>query len=241
MKKYLLILICFIILVTISFKETNAFYEDNELSQISKIATQNHIEINSWMMYIKEPIKQFNTMNDLDKTVSALIKSENDYTWSKKTAERDHYKIEGRKESSHLNLEEKILLIIYSQNGQYNLSVTYDIKGKWDEYKWPAIFKSYKQKIENYSTFYTVQGTAKIEQSLYADAFQLLTNFSGKEVESLNEDHFVSLSAFTDRWENKISLGGNEHMNLHIAYRLTSEASNIANVTIGTPIITSEY
>lgn len=241
MKKTILILLCFLLLVTITTKETKAFYEDNELSQITKIAVQNNINVNTWTMYIKEPIKQFTTMSDLDKSVSTFMKTEKDYKWSKKQAEKDHFKIEGKKESANLELEEKVLIIIYSQNGKYNLSITYDIKGNWNESKWPAIFNMYKNKIENYSTFYTVQGTANVEQSLYNEASHLLADFSGEEVQSLNENNFVSLSAYTKRWENKLPLGDNQYMNLHIAYRVTSESTNKVKVTIGSPIITSEY
>lgn len=241
MKKTILILLCFLLLVTTTTKETKAFYEDNELSQITKIAVQNNINVNTWTMYIKEPIKQFTTMSDLDKSVSTFMKTEKDFTWSKKQAEKDHFKIEGKKESANLELEEKVLIIIYSQNGKYNLSITYDIKGNWNESKWPAIFNMYKNKIENYSTFYTVQGTANIEQSLYNEASHLLADFSGAEVQSLNENNFVSLSAYTKRWENKLPLGDNQYMNLHIAYRVTSESTNKVKVTIGSPIITSEY
>lgn len=241
MKKTILMLLCLLLLVTVTTKETKAFYEDNELNQITKIAVQNNINVNTWTMYIKEPIKQFTTMSDLGKSVSTFIETEKDYTWSKKQAEKDHFKIEGKKESSNLELEEKVLIIIYSQNGKYNLSITYDIKGKWNERKWPAIFNMYKNKIESYSTFYTVQGTANVEQSLYNEASHLLADFSGEEVQSLNENNFVSLSAYTERWENKLPLGDNQNMNLHIAYRASSESTNEVKVTIGTPIITSEY
>jgi len=241
MKKIILMLCIFLLLVTITTKEAKAFYEENELSQITKIANQNGVSINTWSMYIKEPIQHFSTMRDLDKSVSVFLKNEKEYTWSPKKAEKDYYIIEGKKESASLGIAEKVLIIIYSQNGKYNLSITYDIKGKWNESKWPAIFNMYKNKIDNYSTFYTIQGTANIENSLYTEASQLLADFSGEEVQSLNENNFVSLSAYTKHWENKLPLGDNQYMNLHIAYRETSEPANKVKVTIGTPIITSEY
>ena len=73
------------------------------------------------------------------------------------------------------------------------------------------------------------------------EAKTLLNRFSGKTVESLNEENFISLSAYTDNWDTKIPLGNEEFMNLHIAYRNSNENSGITKVTIGTPIITSEY
>ncbi|EOR21447.1 MULTISPECIES: YwmB family TATA-box binding protein [Bacillaceae] len=241
MKKSILILLCLLLLVTITTKETKAFYADNELSQITKIANKNNIKVTTWSMYIKEPIGQFTKMRDLDQAISTFMRTEKDYTWSKKQAEKDHYKIEGNKKSSNLEMEEKILIIIYSQKGKYNLSITYDVKGDWNESKWPRIFNMYKQKIENYSTFYTVQGTTDIEQPLYTEASELLVSFSGEELQSLNEDNFISLSAYTKRLETKLPLGDNQYMNLHIAYRLTNESADQVKVTIGTPIITSEY
>ncbi|MDE5054154.1 YwmB family TATA-box binding protein [Niallia taxi] len=242
MKKTILMVICFLLLVTITTKETKAFYEDNELSQITKIAVQNNIQVNTWSMYIKEPIKQFTKMSDLDKAVAVYMETEKEFTWSKEQAEKGYYKIEGQKKSSKLGLkEEKVLITIYSQNNKYNLSITYDIKGKWNESKWPAIYNLYKQKIEDYSVFYTIQGTANIDQSLYIEASKVMASFSGEEVQSLKEENFISLSAYTKRWENKLSIGNNEYMNLHIAYRATSQSTDQVDVTIGTPIITSEY
>lgn len=240
MKK-LILLFCFFLLITLTTNEAKAFYQDNELSQITQIAKQNNIFIDNWSMYIKEPIRKYSEMKDLDRTIDDIKDTEKDYSWSKKKFVKDYYKIEGKKKTSIADLEEKVLIIIYSQSGKYNLSVTYDIKGKWDETKWPAIFNMYKNKIEDYSAFYTIQGTKNINQSLYTEASKLLTNFSGEEIQSLNETKFVSLSAYTKRWENKLPLGDNQYMNLHIAYRETSESTNQVKVTIGTPIITSEY
>ncbi|ECD6517421.1 hypothetical protein E2329_23465 [Salmonella enterica subsp. enterica] len=76
---------------------------------------------------------------------------------------------------------------------------------------------------------------------MYTEASELLVSFSGEELQSLNEDNFISLSAYTKRLETKLPLGDNQYMNLHIAYRLTNESADQVKVTIGTPIITSEY
>lgn len=241
MKKNILILLSLLLVVTITTKETNAFYEDNELSQITQIANQNNIEIDNWSIYIKEPIRKYTNLKELDKRVNVIKRTETDYSWSKKKFVKDHYKIEGKKKTSNADLEEQILIIIYSQGGTYNLSVTYDLKGNWDEAKWPAIFNTYKKKIEDYSAFYTIQGTTNINNSLYTEASKLLTSFEGEELQSLNESKFVSLSAYTKRWKNKLPLGNNQYMNLHLAYRETNESGNNVKVTIGTPIITSEY
>ena len=73
------------------------------------------------------------------------------------------------------------------------------------------------------------------------EAKTLLNKYSGKNIQNLKEENFISLSAYTENWDTKIPLGNEEFMNLHIAYRNSNENSGITKVTIGTPIITSEY
>lgn len=67
-----------------------------------------------------------------------------------------------------------------------------------------------------------------------------MINLAATEVESLVEDHFVALSSLSTKWKNKIKLDKNKEMNLQIGMRFNPKTYKL-NVTVGTPIIISEY
>jgi hypothetical protein len=243
MKKLnFLLLLSFILVISVFINEAKAFFNKNELVQITEIAKQHNIGIDKWSMYIKEPITEHTSLSDINKRIKEIRKGETGYTWGKTEFKGNHYKISGERNSSSLDIAEKILIIYYPQKDKFQLSITYDIKGSsWDGSKWSKIANLYQSKIDNGSVFYTVDGTTNIKGPLNVEAMKLLKKFSGETIQSLNEENFISLSAYTDRWDSKLPLGNNQFMNLHIAYRNANNSNDIVKVTIGTPIITSEY
>lgn len=243
-KSNLLILICIVSIISIFIKEAKASnINDNELMQITEVANQQNIEIDKWSMYIKEPITKYDNLLDIKNRIEEIKAKEKGYTWTKLHFNEDHYKITGERKNSHTQTNEKILLIYFPKNDKFNLSVTYDVKGSsWNKQRWSEVSNLYKSKIEKFSVFYTVEGVTSIDKPLLTEATGLLQMFSGESIQSLNEEGFVSLSAFTQRWKTKLPVGNGKYMNLHIAYRNTNDSSsNKTRVTIGTPIITSEY
>lgn len=240
-KQNFLLLVCMVSVILIFIKEVKAEINDNEIVQMTEIAKQQNIKINKWSMFIKEPIATYNSLSVINKKIKEVKTEEKGYTWTKAQFKEDHYKIIGERIRPLLNIEEKILIIYFPMSEKYNLSITYDVKGsEWNIENWSKISNLYKSKLEEFSAFYTVEGTTSIDKPLYIEATNLLTNFSGKTVQSLNEENFVSLSAYTPHWNSKLPLGKNQYMNLQIAYRNSNDSNN-TKVTIGTPIITSEY
>ncbi|MBF0706549.1 YwmB family TATA-box binding protein (plasmid) [Alkalihalobacillus hwajinpoensis] len=239
---FLLLTICSVFLILVFIKEAKAFFDENEIVQITEIAQQQNIEINKWSMYIKEPIKEYNTKNDIKKIIMEIKKSETGYKWVMHQFKEDHFKIIGERISSNEDINEKIIIIYFPLKDKYNLSITYDIKGSnWDEKKWSEISNLYKSKIEDFTAFYTVEGTTSINEPIEVEAANLLKSFSGETIQTLEEENFVSLSAYTRRWDTKLPLGNNQFMNLNIAYRNSNPSNGSIKVTIGSPIITSEY
>jgi hypothetical protein len=74
---------------------------------------------------------------------------------------------------------------------------------------------------------------------LQKKAEMLANEFQAKPVEYLVESNFVSLSAYTDKWEQFI-MTSNDKMNVQIAIR-SSEMNENHTITVGTPIVTTEY
>ncbi|USK62455.1 YwmB family TATA-box binding protein [Peribacillus asahii] len=236
------IAILFTVSILINGEKVDSFFNKNELLEITDVAKQQNIEIKRWSMYIKKPIVQYDRIENVKNKIDNIQEEEDGFTWTKEQFQDDYYKIIGQKKDNITNISEKILIIYFPFNNQYSLSVTYDVEGNgWNEKNWGGISKRYESEIDKFSVFYTVEGTTKVKKSLNTEANNLLKSFSGKIVESLNEGNFVSLSAYTNQWNTKLSLGKQKFMNLHIAYRNSNDFNGITNVTIGTPIITSEY
>lgn len=78
-----------------------------------------------------------------------------------------------------------------------------------------------------------------MESVLSLQVKQLLTAFNAQQIESLMEESFVSVSAYTGLWEEALS-SQQQEMNLQIALRKTGMGGQ-TTLVVGTPIITSEY
>jgi hypothetical protein len=83
------------------------------------------------------------------------------------------------------------------------------------------------------------QTGGKINEVLYNQSLKILKDFSADPIESLQEEAFVSVSAYTENWKNSIP-EKNKEMNIQIALRNQGLGAS-TTVVIGTPIITSEY
>ncbi|MBT2758781.1 YwmB family TATA-box binding protein [Mesobacillus foraminis] len=213
---------------------------NNELLQITDVAKEQNINIQSWAMYIKQPIKEYQKVEDVKKQIEQFKQEYNGFFWDRQEDKGDHYVITGKRNLPSLNTNEKILLIYFPSGDHYNLSITYDVKGVgWDHQAFDEILRKYQTEIDQFSVFYTIQGHTDLKSNLKRETDNLLKEFSGQTVELINEPNFISVSASTKRWKNSIPLGNEKDMNLHIAYRNSN--NGITTVTIGTPIITSEY
>ena len=84
-------------------------------------------------MYIRKPVIQYGNIKDIKIKIREIQTAEKGFTWSKEQFNGDHYKIIGKRNNQHLNISEKILIIYFPNQSQYNLSVTYDVKGDWLE------------------------------------------------------------------------------------------------------------
>ena len=240
--KFLLLMVSFIIFyISIQPVIADKLLEQNELMQITEVATDQNINIKKWSMYIRKPIAQYGNIKDVKIKIREIQTTEKGFIWSKEQFNEDHYKIIGKRNNQNSNINEKILIIYFPDQNQYSLSVTYDVKGAgWNKKDWNEVYRNYQTKINNYSVFYSIEGFKKIKVPLETEAKTLLNKFSGKNIQNLKEENFISLSAYTENWGTKIPLGNEEFMNLQIALR-NYESNGPTKVTIGTPIITTEY
>ncbi|UTW70831.1 YwmB family TATA-box binding protein [Anaerobacillus sp. HL2] len=84
-------------------------------------------------------------------------------------------------------------------------------------------------------------GNDKLNFGLYEQAEIILDEFSAQQIELLKEETFISVSAYTNTWNNLLTTNEQTNMNLQIAIRAKERLGGKTTVTIGTPIITTEY
>ena len=125
--------------------------------------------------------------------------------------------------------------------------IVYDIKGdRWEQALTDSFYKSLNSTIddiflENPTIFTCIKGeyNDKMEGVLYNQVDYLLEEFNAVRIESVKEETFVLVSAYTENWKNDIPTL-TEKMNIQIALR-KSGLDKKTTVVVGTPIITSEY
>ena len=224
-------------------KNAFSFFKENQLLDIIEGVKKQEIEIKNWSMLIKKPIVQTKSKIEINKKIEQIKTEQKGFTWSIEPSQGKHYKMIGMRKNFTGNVSERILIIFYPvENNRYNLSVTYAVLGKgWNRNEWNRISKEYESEMNRFSVFYAVEGVKKLKEPLKTEATKLLNRFSANTVEGLYEKNFISGSAYNKIWKSKIPLGNQKFMNLHISYRTSNGNNNDTTVTIGTPIITSEY
>ena len=79
----------------------------------------------------------------------------------------------------------------------------------------------------------------KMNETLPYKVNHLLNAFQAKKVEALEEDDFISTSAYTPLFEERID-NSEKEMNVQIGLR-TQDMGGKTTFVVGTPIITIEY
>ncbi len=149
------------------------------------------------------------------------------------------------------DMQETISLFAYPQQGQNQLSHTYTLQGSYahtlsSKQLEPLLDKRIDFFSLNEATVYTQikssQNSISFENGkpLPDVANDLLQTLHAETVEALQEESFVSFSGYLKDWDQAITTN-NQDMNLQLAIRQEEGLGSRTTVTIGTPIITTEY
>lgn len=225
------------------------------LPEFIKTFNANHIELEKWTVYYREPLSEGyeikdNFASDANSNYLMEIYKELDlpndqFSWEISSSS-DKWTAVGT--SSQTEFQEKITFIAYPHNQQNKTYLIYEIERKqWNDGNWNQINKHIqKQVLEIFSnepkSFACIEGnySDNIEGVLYDRAANMLKEFSADPIEALKEETFVSVSAYTDKWKQYIPTQEGK-INIQVALRTSSEIGGKTTVTIGTPIITAEY
>lgn len=202
-----------------------------------------NITLEQWQVTAKETVAE-----DFERSVATFQKTHTDFTWEKPHYTEDAVKVEAVKRSGNGSLVEKIKLHAYLHEEQHETLLTYELIGfTWDEQikndadhlfstrttdlfsESPAVFTCLSGKLDDTMGHIVLKDEAR----------KLMHKFDANFVEDMQEETFVSLSAYTTLWHSSL-LTNNKKMNLQIALR-KQKVDDPITVMIGTPILTTEY
>ncbi|KQL51095.1 hypothetical protein AN964_18985 [Heyndrickxia shackletonii] len=244
MKQKMIFLI-FVIITCFMFanfgNKTNAALYTTDLDKIAEMVKKQNGSINEWSLYARESI-EIQSMNDWDKKVKSLKKQYPFMDWK---VDRKSGLAIGMK--NHKEFVETIKVMSTPTKFSASSYLLYEIKGRsWNSTFAMKIDQILPKKLDvlyrdKPTIFSCIKGefNDKIENVLLTEKEQLLQGFNAKELESLKEKDFYSISAFSPLFSESIPTKNNK-MNLQIGLRKNGLGAKTTFV-IGTPIITIEY
>ncbi|WP_078544092.1 YwmB family TATA-box binding protein [Litchfieldia alkalitelluris] len=235
-----------LLLITIVFNFYNQVMGNEHkemIDELIEIAAESGVEYSSWTVYSRGLIEYVANETELNERFESFIDEHPEFVWKIENEKVDHhFLMKGVKENSSQQLYETIIVTGYLYNGEYEINVAYEITGEsWTKEVKQYVYSTYQTKFNDSEMFYTIRGTLNSEsENLKKKAEQLLKGFNGELTEGLFEQDFISMSALADEIDAPVMKNAGHEMNLQIGLR-ANEASNLVDVTIGTPIITTEY
>ncbi|NPC94440.1 YwmB family TATA-box binding protein [Bacillus sp. WMMC1349] len=224
-----------------SFKSLEAA-ENTPLLQLVTGLTEHHVELDEWTLHTK---KQFiSSKQELIEKVKHFKKQYRQYQWTF-TQTNQSVKATGIHTDQKNNIKSTIRLESTLKKQGFVSYLLYEQKGAGQRENWNHTYKQFERKAfdilrENTIIFTCLKGhlSGMMNVVLQKKANDLINEFKGKLVEKLIEPNFVSISAYTNEWRSIKT--ENQQMNLQISLRNAGMGEKLT-VTVGTPIITTEY
>lgn len=231
--------------VLIGYKTIEASGENAEILDIIEVFEQEEINIQEWSLYTKGSLDSIQNEKEFDVKIEELTILTKQFSWSA-TKEGNQFKAVGVRNYNNSIKEKITLATTFKSNTPYTYLI-YEATGTgWSEEDYKAflpIFNHIKTDIllGDSTNFSCVKGNFNdnIEEVLYDKAEGLLNEFDAQIVELVNEETFVSITAYTKQWVKYLPTI-NGKMNVQLALRNIGLGGK-TTVVIGTPIITSEY
>lgn len=221
-----------------------------ELSTISEVMDKQDLEMRNWTVYTREHL---NSWESLDAPKDELVSIQNkttDFKWETESVSdhRGQKKTIAKKDHFDLGVTETLTYIIFPHNDKFNSYLSYEVQGKnfsneIDQTLSAIILSRLEDLFLPNTKFFTCttgNGSGKLNFDLEQQADRILDQFSAQKIEFLKEETFISVSAYTNTWKNLIK-SNNKKMNLQVAIRTNQQLGGQTTITIGTPIITTEY
>ncbi|TYR80161.1 hypothetical protein FZC66_13605 [Priestia megaterium] len=223
---------------------SNAQGATSTLEKLVYVLNKEDVLVSEWSLYTREELSAITDQSSFQSKINLLKNQVRGFDWEVKR-EKDVWKAIGVKKQKAVN---EVIMLTHTvdekESGGY---ISYQVTGQGLQEK----ETNYVEKVfqDNYEQlfltkpliFSCVKGKVndKMESVLSVQIQDLLRAFNAQPIESLVEESFTSVSAYTEMWEEALSTQQQE-MNLQIALRKTGMGGQ-TTLVVGTPIITSEY
>lgn len=231
MMRFYLLLKIIIVLYFITYMNEN---RKIELEQLASVVQDTNGIINEWSLYAREPI-ELSTNKQVIEKATGLQKQFPEMNWSKIETNQS-VKWIGQQTIAEVT---ETITLIYSKNEQSFL--LYQLAGRGHPSK-----NVYDTKRLN-TIFMTEPDAFSCVKGVFIEGFaeaskytidEIIYKLQAMEMESLREENFISISAYSPSFTHAIPLEENE-MNVQLALRQMNEGET--EFIIGTPILVIEY
>jgi hypothetical protein len=247
MKKYFTLLltgllgICFII--ALSGNYTNAANHSSDIEILADAVEQTDGRITEWSLYARENLN-FSTDKGFTTFIQNMQENNPDFSWIYDQG-KDRNELKGLIQHS---TGVEIIKVVTTKADNHHLSyMIYEFRGiKWNHLTKQTIKDHYFPKMNNLFKgdpliFSCIKGefSDTLDGVLSKQSNKLLSILGANELESLKENDFYSISAFSNKFEQHVPTE-NQDMNLQLGLRKKGMGAQTTFV-IGTPILTVEY
>ncbi|ARW08634.1 YwmB family TATA-box binding protein [Bacillus atrophaeus] len=213
------------------------------LAQIAEGLKRHDVSVDEWTLHAKKNMAL--SEKEFYKKVQHLKTQYRQYHWEL-AKEEQIVKAVGTYTDQKNNTTFKLQLVTTLKNLNPTSYLLYEQKSLDTPESWNDTYEQFERQAldifqEKVFIFTCLKGhlDGKMNIVLQKNANQLVKEFKAKPVENVVEPNFVSISAYTDEWNDSIMTP--EHkMNLQVALRSAGMGEK-HTVTVGTPIVTTEY
>ncbi|WP_394238546.1 YwmB family TATA-box binding protein [Niallia oryzisoli] len=212
-----------------------------DLFKMASVLQGQNIIINKWSLHARQDLENVQAqekMNELSQQYPDLKWKISDVNekWEAKAVM-----------ASGNGLKETLRILSTGEGDHLQSYLIYEVTGEgWKKDTREFIKKAVVEKISGifhekaiiFSCIYSEFGD-KMNKSLPSHVNDLMQAFEAKEVETLEEDSFISTTAYSKFFSESIK-GQSEEMNLQLGVR-TQGLGGKTTLVVGTPIITVEY
>ncbi|HET7657037.1 MAG TPA: YwmB family TATA-box binding protein [Bacillales bacterium] len=244
-------ILIFILLLFFGFQmQTNAQSTQNQslpLLSIIRVMHEHEVSVKHWGLYTKKIGGFIQDRKGYVRLVEGLKSDLPNFHWTEMTKDYEgNLKVTGIHTDNKTNVHERLTFLAFRKGDHWRTYMIYAAgSDQWDPNKWKTFSSTFYDRIHHYfgetpTIFTCVSGSADATMNLVLlqRAQKLLQSFSAVPVEKLQEKTFVSVSAYNGEWKRSIQTRHHHKMNLQVALRTVGDSTT---VTIGTPIITTEY
>ncbi|WP_421382056.1 YwmB family TATA-box binding protein [Bacillus salacetis] len=231
------------LMMIVSGKYTNASNRPLDIEKLASAVEKTDGKITEWSLYARESLN-FSTDKGFTTYAETMQKQNPDFSWIYNQNNEGH-ELKGL--IRHESGVETIKMVMTETGNHYQSYLIYEFRGmKWNHQTKQIIQDHYFPKVKNLFTgepliFSCIKGefSDTLDGVLSKQSNKLLSILEANELESLKENDFYSISAYSNTFEQKVPTE-HQYMNLQLGLRKKGLGAQTTFV-IGTPILTIEY